>query len=273
MIEVGLTAVAEHPSLAANGKASTLAELAAYFPVVEIDAGFYAVPRLTTVQRWLTQVPAGFRFIVKATQTITTHNRPELTAILADLAALKTAMAPLRESGQLAAVLLQWPPYFGVNPKNVRYLRWLRQQLPDWPLAVEFRNNSWYLPVYRESTLGLLRELGLIHVVVDEPQTASGSVPLVAEATADLTIMRLHGRNQAGWLANGPNWRGERTNYRYDDDALRALGTVAKGLAGKQVIVIFNNNGGGDAAANALRFIALNGLHFDGLAPRQMGLF
>ena len=39
MIDVGLTAVADHPSLA-SGKASSLADLAAVFPVVELDTTY-----------------------------------------------------------------------------------------------------------------------------------------------------------------------------------------------------------------------------------------
>lgn len=274
MIEVGLTAVAEHPSLSPTGRASTLADLAGYFPVVELDTGFYHAPDAALVTKWQAQVSATFQFIVKATSAMTVHPGSTREQVVADAAALEAGLQPLIAQHQLAAILLQFPPFYGVTPGHVKYLRWLRSRFPHLPLAVEWRNASWYAPAYRESTLALMRELALIHVVVDEPATAGGSVPLVASATnADLTIMRLHGRNVAGWQnSTGPDWRNQRTNYRYSPSELQGLGAVAKGLASKRVIVIFNNNGGGDAAANALAFIKQEGLHFPHLGPRQLGL-
>nr|WP_225048012.1 DUF72 domain-containing protein [Lacticaseibacillus kribbianus] len=253
-ILVGLTAVADHPSLA-SGRASTLADLAGHFPVVEIDSGFYAVPSEAVVRGWQAQVPAGFSFIVKATQYMTRHRDDPAHELVAEFTALRRALAPLVEKGQLTAVLFQLPPYFGVTLENVRYLRRIRQLYPDLPVALEFRNNGWYAADYRAQTLDLMRELGFVHVVVDEPQTATGSVPLVPVATSDdLTIMRLHGRNTAGWLERRPEWRHLRTDYDYSAEELAALGRVAWGLCSRRVVVIFNNNGGHAAAGNAQAF-------------------
>ncbi|WP_390407811.1 DUF72 domain-containing protein [Lacticaseibacillus jixiensis] len=272
MIEVGLTAIADHPSLAANGKTSTLADLAQYFPIVEIDSSFYGCPSVHTVQQWQQQVPRQMRFIVKATQLMTRHKETE--DLLGQFGALHEALTPLAESNQLAAVLFQFPPYFGVTAENVRYLRFVRAQYPNWPIAVEFRHDGWYLPQYRKQTLDLLTSLAMSHVVVSEPQTPAGSVPLVPVATnSELTIMRLHGLNAAGWQSRGPGSFSARTNYRYTKEELRKLATVAQGLNSQHVAVIFNNNGGHDAADNALAFIALLNLHWPHLAPRQLDLF
>lgn len=144
--------------------------------------------------------------------------------------------------------------------------------LPDLPVAIEFRHPSWYLPAYRAATIDLLKAAGDIHVVVDEAQTVSGSVPLVPIATnPELTILRLHGRNQA-WGQSGAKTT-ERTNYRYSQAELEAFALIVKHLKSKNVTVIFNNNGGHDAAANAQQFIDMLGLDFPGLAPRQLDLF
>ncbi len=272
-ILVGLTAVADHPSLAV-GRASTLRELAGHFPVVEIDSSFYAVPSEAVVQRWQTQVPAGFQFIVKATQYMTRHKDDPEHELVAEFTALRRSLAPLAAAGQLAAVLFQLPPYFGVTLENVRYLRRIRRLYPDLPVALEFRNNGWYAAEYREQTLSLMRELHLIHVVVDEPQTAAGSVALVPAATTpELTILRLHGRNVAGWLERRPELRHLRTAYDYSEAELTQLGAVATGLASRRVIVSFNNNGNHDAAGNAQTFCRLLGLDFTGLGPSQLSLF
>ncbi|MFD1486126.1 DUF72 domain-containing protein [Lacticaseibacillus baoqingensis] len=274
MIEVGVTAIADHPELAANGKTSTLADLTAHFPIIEIDTSFYALPKLAVVQRWQQQVPLRCRFIIKASQYMTLHKVDPHVDVVAQFTALKRAVAPLVASKQLAAILFQLPPFFGVTPANSRYLDRVRELFPELPIAVELRNNGWYLPAYRQATLAQLRRLRMIHVVVDEPQTPAGSVPMVAEAThPDLTIMRLHGRNFAGWQEKSRQWRSQRTNYRYSPEALHELGQVARQLASRDVAVIFNNNGGGDAAANALAFIAQEQLHYTGLGPEQLDLF
>ncbi|KRO18919.1 DUF72 domain-containing protein [Lacticaseibacillus saniviri] len=277
MIDVGLTSVAEHPQLSATGKStSTLVDYAQYFPVVELDTTFYGLKSPDVVRRWQEQVPPQFQFIVKATGMMTGQTKmdEDSPTLPEQFQALESSLQPLIQSKQLRAILFQMPPFFGVNQKSVRYLRLVRQLYPTLPVAIEFRHDSWYSDVYRQSTLDLLQHLNFIHVVVDEPQTVSGSVPLVPVATnSELTIMRLHGHNLVGWANRSAQWRKERTNYRYATDELTHLGEIAQQLTSKQVTVIFNNNGGGDAADNALQFIDLLGLHFDHLGPRQMGLF
>lgn len=275
MISVGLTAVADHPDLA-SGRVSSLADLATTFPVVELDTTYYHVPSQQVVSGWLRQVPTSFQFIVKAIAAMSAHKVDDPSATGAEFMALKRALIPMRETGQLAAVLFQLPPYFGVSAQNVRVLNRIRTLYPDMPVALEFRNAGWYLPDYQAQTLALMRELNFVHVVVDEPQTPAGSVPLVAQATnAALTIMRLHGRNVAGWQRGGAQWRSERTNYRYTQEELAALGQIARQLStqSKAVIVIFNNNGHHDASPNAQQFIKLMGLHYQDLGPRQLDLF
>lgn len=272
MIEVGLTSVADHPLLASHGSTSTLVDLARLTNVVELDTPFYAIPPSETVSHWQQQVPTGFQFIVKVNQGMTGHqNLGDITALFTQW---QRAMAPLIEHQQLQAAFFQWPPYFGVTTKAVRYLRWVRQLWPTMPIAMEFRHPSWYQPTYRAATLDLLTELNVIHVVVDEPQTVSASVPLVPIATnAERTIMRLHGKNTAGWLKSGAQWRHERTNYDYSDEELRQLLEAAQGIESKAVTVIFNNNGGHAAAKNAKRFLRMLGTDSQGQAPYQMDLF
>jgi len=271
MIEVGLTSVADHPELSAAGKnVSTFADYAAHFPIVELDTMFYGVKSAQVVTQWQRQVPEQFQFIIKAPGTLTQHQPPKETP-MAIAKAFTESLAPLRATAQLSAVLLQFPPFFGVSAAHLHDLQTLRQLFPDWPLAIEFRHSSWYAPQYRDSTLDLLRQLNLVHVVVDEPQTPGGSVPMVPVATnPELTIMRLHGRNAQGWMSQH---RRARTDYQYQSDELQELGTVAQQLASKRVAVIFNNNGGGAAVGSARAFIAMLGLDFPGLGPAQLDLF
>ncbi|MCB2720319.1 DUF72 domain-containing protein, partial [Listeria monocytogenes] len=92
-------------------------------------------------------------------------------------------IAPISETGTLQAILFQFPPYFNCTKETVTYLKYIASKMGDLPVAVEFRHNSWYNEQNTEKTLELLRELGFIHTVVDEPQGGAGSVPIVLRET------------------------------------------------------------------------------------------
>lgn len=279
MITIGLVTWAEHASLVPGKEKITLSEYAQFFPVVEIDSLYYGIRGPKMIEKWQGEVPASFQFILKGNKAMTKqgdlHDYYENETEL--FTAYKNAIAPLVKSHQLKAILLQFPPFFHLNEPNIQYLRRIRAYLEDLPVAIEMRSSTWYDPVYRESFFNFMKKMKFIHVIPDEPQTPSNSVPAVFQATnPDLTIFRLHGRNTAGWMnANGQSWRKTRTLYRYSDIELESIASHAKQMTkeSKEVCVIFNNNSGGDAAGNALELQKILGINFDGLAPQQTELF
>lgn len=108
-------------------------------------------------------------------------------------------------------------------------------------------------------------------VCVDAPQ-APNAIPRVAEATTDTAILRLHGRNVAGWLAQlqgeEPSIR-EKYDYLYREDELVEIVGEARvlGAKAKRVFILFNNNKD-YPARNALQALGLLGkppVDFDGL--------
>ena len=274
-VTVGMTTWSEHQSLIKQSRAVTLNEYAQFFPVVEVDTFFYALPRLTTVQQWLGQVSPRFQFIVKAHQTMTKHPQANLPAgqdLGAVFANFQQVVSPLVAAGQLKTVLFQFPPTFTATPANIDYLMQLRRWLPRLPLAVEFRHQSWYKPAVAQSLVNYCRELRLTLVAADEPHQLPASVPfLLATTTPELAMIRLHGRNVAGWNHPGAEWRKQRTLYTYSAEEIAALARQLRALtpAPKETCVIFNNNSGGAAAGNALDLVKELGLHFTGLVPRE----
>ncbi|MFC6171717.1 DUF72 domain-containing protein [Loigolactobacillus jiayinensis] len=280
MITLGLTTWSEHGSLVHEGRARklTLPEYSQFLPCVELDTPFYGIPRLSSFEKWATETPATFQFIVKANQIMTQHRGPETVGALSVeevFTHFKQNSAPLVAAGKLKTILFQFPPFFGVSIENSRYLRKVRSYLGDLPAAVEFRNQMWYQEEFRQQTLGLLRQLDFSHVIVDEPQTQTGSAPYFPVATNQLAILRLHGRNFAGWANQGKDWRGQRTLWRYNHSELASFVPDIQRLATEtaEVCVIFNNNSGGDAADNALTLQKMLGVEFTGLAPQQLDLF
>ncbi|CAM3067302.1 DUF72 domain-containing protein [Lactiplantibacillus plajomi] len=280
MITIGLTTWSEHPSLLGGTDKLTLTEYSGVLPVVEVDTPFYGIPRVTTVAKWQKAVPARFQFILKANQVMTLHNTQDEGL---SMDALKTAyreyramLKPLIQHQQLKAVLFQFPPFFERSNRNFHYLQRMVDWLPGVPIAVEFRNQSWYQPGVKDAVFDFLRDLGVAHVVVDEPHALNDGVTFEPVVTSPkLALLRLHGRNQKGWSNKGPDWRGQRTLYRYSDQELNDFKTVVEQLAPQteEVCVIFNNNSGGDAADNALQLKALLGISFGDLGPQQLDLF
>ncbi|WP_223066008.1 DUF72 domain-containing protein [Paenibacillus caui] len=282
MITVGLTGWGDHdelypPKTPANQK---LMMYARHFPCVEVDSSFYAVLGEATYQRWIDQTPDHFSFILKAYQGMTGHARGKIPFASAGemYDAYLKSIRPVVSSGKLKAVMFQFPPWFDCCPDHVRQLKAVKRRMGDLKVALEFRHRSWYAPDLKERTLAFMKEEGWIHIVCDEPQAGEGSVPTVLEpADPELAIVRLHGRNTAGWTQSGaPNWREVRYLYRYSDEELlewKDKLNLLKSRGAKDICMIFNNNSGGDAAPNGKRMLELLGFKPAELPPKQIDLF
>lgn len=282
MIRIGLAGWGDHDDLypARTPAKDKLAWYAKYFNVVEVDSSFYAVLGEEVYRRWLAETPSDFTFIIKAYQGMTGHSRGKLPfGGPGDMfQAYLDSIRPVVEAGRLKAVMFQFPPWFDCTAEHVRQLRAIRKWMGNLPLALEFRHQSWFTPANRERTLEFMRQEGWIHIVCDEPQIGRGSVPTVLEPTdPELTIVRMHGRNAAGWSqASAPNWREIRTLYRYSLEELQDWVGMLDQLFSqgtKEICMIFNNNSGGDAASNALDMMGLLGQSPRELPPRQIDLF
>lgn len=281
MIQIGLCGWGDHdlypPGTPSREK---LAIYASHFPVVELDSSFYAIPPIDRVKRWVQDTPELFRFVVKAYRELTGHGKPKgapdrTWKQMVD--EMIESMTPLVQSQKLSMLLFQFPSWYDCNKKHVQYIRRVREAFRDFPVAIEFRHQSWFYPQYYDKTLAFLEKEKLIHVICDEPQVLEGSVPLVLHTThPDYALVRFHGRNKEGWSASGdPNWRDIRYAYCYSDEEL--LEWVDKVYWLKErvqnVTLLFNNNSQGDAAYNAKRMIQLLGIEYEGLHPRQLEFF
>lgn len=281
VILIGVTGWGDHDSLYTSPISSSnkLKEYAGYFPTVEVDSSFYAVQPKRNSERWMKDTPESFRFIVKAFQGMTGHQRGEVPFQDKNemFSAFNDSLEPYITGKKLAMVLFQFPPWFDCKKQNVDYLRWCRELMGDIPCALEFRHQSWFRPEFKEKTIRFMQEENWIQSVCDEPQAGEGSVPIVLESTnIDKVLVRFHGRNIHGWQKkNAENWREVRYLYRYNHKELSEWAMRVKHLESvcKQVYVVFNNNSGGDAADNAKQFIELLGIEYNHLAPRQLNLF
>ncbi|MDW8567680.1 DUF72 domain-containing protein [Staphylococcus shinii] len=282
MINIGLTGWGDHDSLYEDlqRKTDKLVKYASHFPIVELDATYYAIQPERNIRKWIKETPERFKFIVKIHQALTLHadyhDFAETRQILVDQ--FKTMLQPLKDENKLAMVLVQFPPWFDCTVQNITYIRYIRAQLEAFPVCVEFRHQSWFNESFKEETLAFLTQQNIIHAVCDEPQVGQGSVPMVNRITNETAFVRYHGRNVHGWTKKDMTdeaWREVRYLYDYSEQELKALIDKVKVLEhkAKNIYVVFNNNSGGHAAQNAKTYQRLLGIDYQGLAPQQLKLF
>ncbi|WP_239724932.1 MULTISPECIES: DUF72 domain-containing protein [unclassified Mammaliicoccus] len=282
MIKIGLTGWGDHDSLYTDlsNKKDKLKAYASHFPIVELDATYYAIQPQRNIEKWIRETPKNFRFVVKIHQALTGHaDAKEFAEDKKELFNLfKDSMRPLKASGKLAMILVQFPPWFDLQTQNINYLRYVREQLKEFDVCIEIRNRTWFQNDVKEYTLEFLTDMNFIHSVCDEPQSGEGSIPMVNRVTHDIAFVRYHGRNVNGWTKKDmtdQEWRDVRYLYNYNEAELKELSDKVKILnhKAKDVYVVFNNNSGGHAAQNAKTYQDLLDIKYEGLAPKQLKLF
>lgn len=203
-----------------------LEHYAATFDTVEVNATFYRLARRSTVERWLTQVPDGFCFAVKASRYLTHVRR--LSDMERGVGRLLEPLEPLRAAGRLGPLLWQLPERFARDDERLAFAL---SRLPPGRHAFELRHPSWTCPEVR----ALLRSHGVALAIADRPGLEVPSDPL----TADFAYVRLHhGR------------RGRRGNYSRAELELWAQ-RIAKWARAGDVYAYFNNDREAFAPRNA----------------------
>lgn len=282
MINIGLTGWGDHDSLYEDleRQSDKLQTYASHFPIVELDASYYAIQPERNIMKWIKETPDRFEFIVKIHQALTLHaDYKDYAETRSELfEQFEQMLQPLIEHHKLAMVLVQFPPWFDCTTQNIKYILYVRQQLADIPICVEFRHQSWFNDQFKEQTLSFLTEHHIIHSVVDEPQVREGSIPLVNRITTETAFVRYHGRNRQGWTKKDmtdQEWRDVRYLYNYNKEELTDLANKVRIIEqkAKKVYVVFNNNSGGHAAQNAKTYQDMLDIEYTGLAPQQLKLF
>lgn len=243
---------------------------ASQFPLVEVDSSYYAMPSASNSALWVERTPDDFTFNIKAFRLFTGH-QTDRTKLPKDIqAALPPsdkknlyykdtpgevlrelwrryieAIMPLRDAGKLGAVHFQFAPWVLNNDDGRAHVEHCADVMEGFTLAAEFRHKSWFSEKSRDATLAMERDRGLVNVVVDEPNTATNSIPAVWEITnPDLALVRLHGRNHETWNIKEATAASSRFNYDYSDEELGELAEhireVSKRVA--KIHVVFNNN-------------------------------
>ena len=259
---------------------------AATFPIVEIDATYYALPSARVAAAWVDRTPPDFVFDAKA-HALMTGQPSEAKRLPKDIrAALPEELAarpriyakdlpaelrdevwrlylaglePLRASGQLGSVLLQFPKWFFPTSESRDLILEARQRLGAVRSAVEFRSETWFNEKNRERTLAFLTDNSIPLVLVDGPQGLRSSIPpLAAVTSSELAIVRFHGRRVETWEATGIPVV-ERFRYLYSEEELREWVPRIREAAeeARELHVLMNNCYANYGSTNARELAAM----------------
>lgn len=216
------------------------------FRSVEIDSTFYRYPSKGTVMGWVKYSPEGFIYTAKLPKLITHEKKLDLNeGVEEDLQRFVELMEPLYLSGKLGCVLIQLPPRFDYEPREMEdFFKILPTQIK---FAVEFRDPSWM----RQETWALLEKYHVAYTIVDEPL-----LPSEIHITSNIAYFRWHGKGTQPWY-----------NYRYRPEELQPWAPKVEEVAEKveKAYGYFNNHYHGYAVENCLQVLEMLGV----LTPEQ----
>jgi len=228
---------------------------ASRFPLVEVDATYYALPQEQMSQLWVERTPEHFVFDVKAHALMTgqpteTRRLPksirealpdamreksrlygkDLSAELRDEVwdAFKRGIEPLRAGGRLGAVLLQFPRWVFPSHEAREQIREARERMGEVPIAVEFRHGSWFNEKNAERTLRFLTDNAIPYVMVTSRRGSrarchqwSWSPPRPSRSCASTAGVRTPGRSGTSRPPNASATCTTRTSWRTGRPASR----------------------------------------------------
>jgi uncharacterized protein YecE (DUF72 family) len=181
------------------------------FRTVEINSTFRGPPKVSTLEGWVGQVPAEFKFILKAPQQITHIRR--LKDVGEPVSSLFDVVAMLGD--RLGPLLFQLPPNFKKDLPRLR--AFLALLPPRLRAALEFRHQSWF----DDEVLALLRDHRAALCIAEAESDLE--VPFVA--TADWGYLRLRrpdydDRELKSWVrrVRKQDWKDAFVFFKHEDE-------------------------------------------------------
>lgn len=200
---------------------------AQYYDVTEVNTSFYHIPRKTTVENWLRQVPDGFLFCPKLSRYITHLKK------LHDAEPLLEKFFEVFDSSRksLGPVLIQLPANLHFHAEVAGpFFEILHKKYKQYHFAIEIRHKSWL----EEESIALMKQHKITLVFAH-----SDRFPYDEIITAKHIYLRFHGP-------------GRLYGSSYPDKMLReyAKKIVQWQKDGHTIWVFFNNDMNGYALDN-----------------------
>lgn len=197
---------------------------------VELNSSFYRFPYPNQIRSWSRKTVGmkEFRWSVKIHRSISHYKKLSEESIPIFMK-FRRLFEPL--DTYIDFYLLQLPPSFRYNERNIEKIRFFTQNIGlGIRLAVEFRDESWF----RNQVEEIGEKYNFIVVSVDSPITT------YVTSTHDIVYLRMHGRTD--WYI-----------HYYTDKELEAIAEKILDTKPKKIYVYFNNDH--DMLENARRFM------------------
>ncbi len=217
------------------------------FGCCELGLTCYRIPEPTTIQQLIDGSNGAFRFVFRVPSRMV--ECPEDSESARRFCA---SLWPMKDAGQLAGVLAQFPPEFGFIRDNFERLCRLRASLEGIPLIAEFGCPDW------------LTQRAAKHLKTNKIALAciDGGTNLREKtfycSTADPAYVRFQGRNHSRWIKGDGS---AQHDYLYSRAELEAAVPEIRRLEqeSEQVLVLMNNPWRGQATINARMLLELLG--------------
>ena len=214
------------------------------FDCCELGFTCYRIPEVVTIQQIVGETRESLTFVFRVPFRLVEEHPGN-----SDLARRFTSVLwPLKDTGQLAGVLAQFPPEFEFIRDNYQRLCRLRDALEGIPLIAEFGCRDWHSP-------RAAKHLASAHIAF---ACVDGGASLREKtffcATTDLAYIRFQGRNQSRWLKGDGS---AQHDYLYSRAELAAAIPEIRRLEREcgRVLVFMNNPWRGQAIINAQMLI------------------
>jgi uncharacterized protein YecE (DUF72 family) len=210
------------------------------FGCCELGFTYYRIPEVTVIQEFVEETQGSVQFVFRVPSRLAEEHsdNPDLTRRFA------ASLWPLKDAGQLAGVLAQFPPEFGFIRDNYDRLCRLRDSLEGIPLIAEFGCQEWLSP-------RAAKHLAAAHIAL---ACIDGGTNLKEKAffcaTAGLSYVRFQGRNHSKWVKGDGS---AQHDYLYSRAELAAVIPEIRRLEqeSERVLVFMANHWRGQAPINA----------------------
>ena len=201
----------------------------------------------------------NFLFLVKLHSTFTHKQdiRPKATHNIRNI------LQELARHNRLGGLLMQFPYSFTNTSNNRFHLARLAKLFRGFPVFVELRHASWdqagppsqsAAKFGRAGLTGFLHDHNLSPIHADLPRMQQ-YMPFFTKTAGDTAYLRLHGRNEKGWLTNDLD---ARYDYLYNSRELVELKRRVENVSRTRtrIFVMFNNTTAGKAIPNVFHHAA-----------------
>ncbi len=228
-------------------KGHALGRISDFVDLLHISSTFHAPLKPEISRLYVNQVAHNpdFTFTAVLGQRFT-YDRDLTPAAVTDW---KQGFLPLLRARRLGSLTMQFPWAFRFTAENREFLVRLRRAFHEFPLAVEFRHESWLA----EEAISTLIDYHLSLVNIDQPAYFR-ALPPTATLTAGTAVVMLHGRSSPAVFGSFGR-SAEPEPYLYSTSELEGWLPRLRRLAANatRTLVIFDNRSGVNAMVNALQ--------------------